>query len=189
MRIAIDPGHAGGSVDPGAVGVIGKPESVIALEMAEKLSGKLQAIGHETMMTRTYEGDVATDSLLYRAELANQWPADVFISLHCNSFSAPSAKGFEVWTGPGQNDSDLLATAIFEEVQSALPMLVMRPDYGDGDPDKEARFTVLTATNMPAVLIEFGFISNAQDAVMLADPAYQDIWLDAVVRGIIRWRS
>ncbi len=189
MRDAVDAGHAGGNVDPGAIGVVGIPESVIALQMAEKLTGKLQVIGHETMLTRTYEGDAASDSLLYRAELANQWPADVFISLHCNSFSGPSARGFEIWTGPGQNDSDLLATAIFEEVQAALPMLPMRADYGDGDPDKEERFTVLTATNMPAVLIEFGFISNAEDAIMLSDPAYQDIWLDAVVRGIMRWRA
>lgn len=189
MRDVIDAGHAGGGIDPGAPGIIGIPESVIALQMAEKLSAKLQGVGHETMLTRTYEGDAASDSLLYRAEIANQWCADAFISLHCNSFASPSAKGFEIWTAPGQTESDRLATEIFEEVQAALPMLTMRADYSDGDPDKEARFTVLTATNMPSVLIEFGFISNGEDAVMLADPAFQDIWLDAVVRGIERWRA
>ena len=189
MKDALDAGHAGGAIDPGAPGCIGIPESVIALQMTEKLSAKLLAIGHETMLTRTVEGDADSDSLTYRANLANQWGADVFISLHCNSFSNPAANGFEVWTALEQDESDLLATAIFEEVQAALPMLVMRADYGDGDPDKEARFTVLTATNMPAVLIEFGFISNGEDAVMLADPAYQDIWLDAVVKGIVRWRA
>ena len=189
MKICIDPGHAGGSVDPGAVGIVGVPESVIALQMAEKLAAKLQAIGHEVMLTRTAEGDAASDSLLYRAQMANEWGADLFISLHCNSFANQGAKGFEIWTSPGQNESDVVATMVFEEIQSALPMMTMRTDYGDGDPDKEARFTVLTATDMPAFLAEMGFISNPEDAVRLADATYQEIKMDAIVRGVTRWRS
>lgn len=184
MRICIDPGHAGGNIDPGAIGVVGVPESVVVLQMAEKLADKLQAMGHETMLTRTVEGDEDSDSLRYRANMANAWGADLFVSLHCNSFSNPAARGFEIWTAPGQNTSDIYATRIFNEVQAAFPDLVMRADYSDGDPDKEERFTVLMRTEMPAVLIEFGFISNPDDGALLIDPAAQDRMLDAVVRGI-----
>ena len=184
MKIAIDPGHAGGNVDPGAVGVVGVPESVVVLQMAEKLAEKLQQHGYETMLTRTYEGDAASDSLRYRANLANEWGADIFLSLHCNSFGSEAARGFEIWTAPGQNRSDDLATRIFNEVQTAFPDMPMRADYYDNDPDKEERFTVLVATDMPAALIEFGFISNPEDGARLIDPQWQDAMLDAVIRGI-----
>lgn len=184
MKIAVDPGHAGGSIDPGAVGIVGVPESVVALQMAEKLADKLRGLGHEVMLTRTYEGDAASDSLRYRANLANDWGADLFLSLHCNSFGSESAKGFEVWTAPGQNVSDEFATRIFNQMQTAFPEMVMRADFGDGDPDKEERFTVLVATDMPAVLIEFGFISNPEDGALLINPEAQNRMLDAVVVGI-----
>jgi len=63
-----------------------------------------------------------------------------------------------------------------------LQILVAR--LSDGDPDKEARFKVLTGTRMPAVLVETAFISNAREEGWLADPGFRLRMAGAVVTGI-----
>jgi N-acetylmuramoyl-L-alanine amidase len=68
----------------------------------------------------------------------------------------------------------MIAEHIYLEIEKAFPGMRMRPDTSDGDHDKEANFRVLTRTNMPAVLIEFGFFDNLQDALMMNDKMWQN---------------
>lgn len=185
MRIVIDPGHAGGRTDPGAVNTeLGLQEADIALAVSKTLGVYLEAVGFEVMLTRLRSEDTKTDDLSLRTEFANSHAADLFISLHCNAAENKQANGFEVWTSPGVTTSDKLATCIFKQIENTFPDMYGRADYSDGDPDKESKFYVLMATNMPAVLVEMGFISNNDEALLLNDPAWQNEMARAIARGV-----
>ena len=84
----------------------------------------------------------------------------LLISVHSNK---GGGSGCEVFTSPGETASDSVATVFFEQLEAAFPGIQMRSDRVDGDPDKEAKFTVLTASSMPAVLLELFFYDNEQE--------------------------
>lgn len=185
MRIVIDPGHAGRNIDPGAVnGTTGLQEADVALVISRLVEKYLFAVGYEVKLTRTEWEQAETDDLSYRTALANNWGADIFISLHCNSAANPSAKGYEIWTSPGDTLGDRLATCIFNQIAAEFPDRAGRTDYSDGDPDKESRFYVLIHTDAPACLVEMAFISNDEEAALLADAAWQDRYARAIARGV-----
>ncbi|WP_425061400.1 N-acetylmuramoyl-L-alanine amidase family protein [Sporomusa carbonis] len=185
MRIVIDPGHAGRNIDPGAVhAVTGLQEADVALVISRLVEKYLLAVGYEVKLTRTEWEQAETDDLSYRTALANDWDADIFISLHCNSASNTSAKGYEVWTSPGDTQGDRLATCIFNQIAAEFPDRAGRTDYSDGDPDKESRFYVLIHTDAPACLVEMAFISNDEEAALLADAAWRDRYARAIARGV-----
>lgn len=86
--------------------------------------------------------------------------AAFLISVHAN---AGGGTGWEVWTSKGLTKSDAMATVLFEEAQREFPDWRMRSDYSDGDPDKEAQFTILARTQCPAVLTENFFMDTEKD--------------------------
>ena len=185
MKVMIDPGHAGPNTDPGAVnGTTGLQEADVALVISRLVENYLTAVGYEVKLTRTDWEQAETDDLSYRTALANDWGADIFISLHCNSAANSSAKGFEVWTSPGDTLGDKLATCIYGQIAAEFPDRVGRVDYSDGDPDKESRFYVLMYTDAPACLVEMAFISNDEEAALLADAVWQDRYARAIARGV-----
>lgn len=102
------PGHSG-PVEPGACAV-GVRECDVVLAIATLLANQLDEQGYEVLLTRT--GDIATDKLAFRAELANANGADVFISIHANSVDNPSAHGTEVYYYPGSVQGKLLAACL-----------------------------------------------------------------------------
>lgn len=185
MKIAIDPGHAGRNVDPGAVNPkTGLQEADVVLVIARLIAKNLTAVGHEVIITRNQWEQSETDDLSYRTNLANTWGADVFVSLHCNSASNSSAKGYEIWTSPGNTEGDRLASCVYKQIAVEFPDRVGRTDYSDGDPDKEERFYVLVHTEAPACLIEMAFISNEEEVALLADTPWQRRYAQAIARGI-----
>lgn len=109
--------------------------------------------------------------LRVRAERANkiagQFPGSFLVSVHGN---AGGGEGWEVWTSPGETDSDKLAAKLFESAKYYLQGFKMRRDMSDGDPDKEAKFTILTKTRCPAALTENLFYDNEKECrFMLSD--------------------
>ena len=185
MKIAIDPGHAGRSIDPGAVNnTSGLQEADVVLMISKLLENQLTESGYEVKLTRNDWEEEETDDLGYRTALANSWAADIFISLHCNSAENENAKGYEIWTSPGDTLGDRLATCIYGEIAEEFPDRPGRTDYSDGDPDKESRFFVLIHTDAPACLVEMAFISNHVEAALLADAAWQDRYARAIARGV-----
>ena len=184
MRICLDPGHDG-VIDPGAVGQSGTLESDVALTVCQYTKEFLEASGHEVMLTRSAP-DADVNELYVRTAMAQEWGAELFVSVHCNAFSDPDAHGFEVWTTRGQDDSDALATALFEAIESNFPQLSGRKDTSDGDVDKEAGFAVLKG-GMPSALIELAFISNPEEELILRDPDYQKLFGLAISTGIQRY--
>ena len=190
MKIIIDPGHAGRSIDPGAVNnESGLQEADVVLMISKLLENQLTESGYEVKLTRNDWEEEETDDLSYRTALANSWGADIFISLHCNSAENENAKGYEIWTSPGDTLGDRLATCIYGEIANEFPYMPGRADYFDGDPDKEARFYVLLHTEAPACLIETAFISNSEEASLLADVAWQERYARAIARGVNNYFS
>ena len=184
MRVCLDPGHDG-VIDPGAVGQGGTLESDVALAVCQYTKEFLEASGHQVMMTRSAP-DAEVNELYVRTALAQEWGADILVSVHCNSFCDPAAHGTEIWTTRGQDESDRLATAIFDEIRNNFPQLATRTDMSDGDDDKEAGFAVLKG-GMPSTLVELAFISNPEEELMLSNPTYQKLFGYAIATGIQRY--
>lgn len=183
-KIADDPGHGGW--DSGAIGPTGVQEKVVTLSVARMLAEVLRSEA-EVRLTREDDrglGPTEDADLQARVNMANNWGADIFVSIHCNSAKDRSAHGCEVWTTPGQTQADALAESIIRAMEAALPELTFRKDYTDGDSDKEANFAVLTRTKMPAVLIELAFISNPTEEALLESPAFQARAAMAIAKGI-----
>ena len=180
MKVMLDPGHSG-AMEPGAVGPTGLKEADVALAIARFAEDELMRLGHEVKLTRC--GDIDNDGLSWRAELANAWGADLFISIHANAADSTMAHGFEGYTTPGDTASDLACTAILAEIGRAFPELAGRFDYADGDPDKEARFTVIMKADCPAVLIETAFISSPEEESLLGSAAFRQSYGKAIARG------
>lgn len=172
MKIVIDHGHSG-PVEPGACAA-GVRECDVVLAIAKLLAEQLYDEGHETLLTRT--GDIATDALAFRAELANANEADVFVSLHANSAANPAAHGTEVYHYPGSARGKRLAACL----QSRLVAEMGMSDRGV----KEANFQVLRETDCPAVLVEVAFISNEADRRLLTGYVGQLAAAVAVASGL-----
>jgi N-acetylmuramoyl-L-alanine amidase len=86
-------------------------------------------------------------------------------SIHGNAAGVEQASGIEVWTSPGQTKSDPIATIAYMKLKERLGSgWKMRPDFGDGDPDKEERFKMLVGHPLPAILTENGFYTNEEQA-------------------------
>jgi N-acetylmuramoyl-L-alanine amidase len=164
LRVAIDPGHGGR--DPGAVGYIREIDA--CYPAAQFLAQELIQRQHEAWFTHSPPLQGQKMPLAARYNAANAMQADLYVSLHCNAAESEEALGFEVWTSPGDTESDEYAEAILTTVSGVH----VRVDRSDGDMDKEAAFAVLTGTHMPAVLVELGFVTNRQEAQLLRNRNY-----------------
>ena len=130
-------------------------------------------------------------SLRERVNRANAWHKIerncIFISVHAN---AGGGSGFEIYTSPGETKSDRVAAVFFRKFDEMFryshPKVKMRKDTSDGDNDKEAAFTVLTDTTMPAILPESFFYDNEHDCERyLLDPKGRDNIAEAYFRAIL----
>ncbi len=175
-KIMIDPGHGGR--DPGAAGPTGVQEKVITLAVAKLVAAILAPVA-EVRLTRDSDialgADQSTD-LTARANLANTWGADIFVSIHCNSAANQSATGTEVYCYSLKGEGDKLAKAVHDRLIPALGL----PDRGV----KEANFAVLRETKMPACLAELAFISNHTEEGLLETPAFQARAARAIAEGV-----
>lgn len=180
-RVVLDPGHGGR--DPGAIGPSGVREKDIVLTVARLLRDELRPVA-QVRLTRDADTGLALGA---RAEAANAWRAGAFVSIHCNAAVNRKAHGFEVFTSPGQDQSDALAEHIITAVAAAFPDLRMRRDLADGDSDKEARFTVLLRSQVPAVLVEMAFLSNPREEALLVSPGWQRRMAGALARGLTQF--
>lgn len=172
-KIMIDPGHGGN--DPGAVGKRSKEKDNV-LKVGKKLKTLLENYGHTVKMTRSTDVFI---SLSQRANMANSWGADYFISLH-NNAASPSATGFEtfVYNGGVSQKTKQFQNAIHGAIASKIGIR----DRGK----KSANFAVLRQTKMPAVLIEYAFISNPNDEKILINEVDKlaELTCDGVIDAI-----
>lgn len=179
-RIMIDAGHGG--EDSGAYNrYLGVREKDVNLQVARMLKEELERRGAEVLLTRAGDArplppdapallDLSSRSradLQYRTALANQAGVDLFVSIHANA-GDPNDGGTEVyWSRENLNAprSRHLAALAQNRLVAALGLA----NRGV----REEMFYVVKFTDAPAILVELGFISNAQEAALLATPEFQ----------------
>lgn len=167
MKVLLDPGHGGKFQGACANGA---READFTLRLAAMLAGYLRIAGYDVSMTRTGDDNLAhtvSEDLEARCAIERKLKPALFVSVHCNAAYAPDAQGFEVWTSPGETASDKAAEAIINAFSKAFPSRRIRRDLSDGDSDKESKFRVLTGTLGAAVLVELGFLTNADETLWL----------------------
>lgn len=178
--IMIDAGHGGS--DPGASGSTSNGTKIVekdlVLDMSKRIQSRLTSTMSKVLMTRT--GDTYP-TLNERVAQANSSGADIFVSMHVNSYSTSSPHGTETWWNSTYEsaDSKLLAEEIQKELIATLGTYDRGVKHGD--------FRVIKDTKIPSVLVEIAFVSNKGDADLLADPAFRQKAADAVYRGIISY--
>lgn len=155
VKIYIDPGHGGS--DPGAVGN-GLREKDLTLKIAKYTRDYLNNNYNNATIRMSRTGDTYP-SLTARTNDANNWGADIFVSIHINSFNG-SAHGYEdfIYNGGVSSNTKKLQDELHKKLS---------PHFRNNRGKKRANFAVLRQSRMPAVLTESGFIDNKQDADFL----------------------
>lgn len=188
LLVVIDAGHGG--TDPGALSSFGGRnyiEKDLNKEIAYKTKKLLEQAGCRVEMARSNDDTV---SLQQRASFANSVNADLFISIHQNSFSSESAHGTEVYYTskypdagyPAQdrdnkmNKSKTLAGVISGNIASGVGFT----NRGA----KDGNLFVLRNTKMPAILVECGFQSNYSNVIKLSDGSAQEEIARQIVNGV-----
>ena len=169
-KVFIDAGHGGS--DPGALG-FGYRESDLNLQIAKKIESKLKSRGIDVKMSRS--SDIYY-SLSERAEMANDYGADAFVSIHQNSAESASANGIETYYNRNKEEEKPLSN----DVQTQVINKTGATNRGV----KNAEFTVLVKSNMISALVECGFISNESEVKNLSDSDYQDKLATGIADGI-----
>ncbi len=172
-KIVIDPGHGG--IDPGAVGHV--TEKNINLTISKLLADKL-AKSTSAIVKLTRNKDI-TLTLPQRVKIANDFNADLFLSLHSN---AGGGSGYEdyVYSGSLPQITTNIRKIIHKHTSSVW-VSAGRPNRGM----KNANFFVLRQTKMSAVLIENGFVDNVIDSSLLEDKVFLNKLTDGLLEGII----
>lgn len=177
MKIFIDPGHNNTGADTGAQDN-GLKEQDITFYIAQKVGARLQKAGVEVKYSRPNPtdnvGTTVDDSLNKRAQMANGWGADYFVSIHCNAGGGTGVETYCLATG---GKGELLAKA----VQTSLAAQTALANRGV----KTGNFAVLRKTNMPAILVECGFLDTATDAALLQGEAGQGKFAAGIALGVL----
>lgn len=195
--LVIDPGHGG--VDGGTHGTKLQLEKNFALDWALRLQTLLSTNGWKVFLTRSTDVDV---SLTNRVSFADRVGADLFVSLHFNGLSTaathsgvetfcltPSGLPSSVTRGFEDDTRTVFPNNTFdsENLQYAFRVHreVLAATHAVDGGVRHARFmSVLRAQHRPAVLIEGGFLSNAEEARRISTPAYRQKLAEAVARAL-----
>jgi N-acetylmuramoyl-L-alanine amidase len=177
--IVIDPGHGGKDLGTEAPMASIFKEKNLNLITAKILDGYLKQMGFRTIMTRTNDSFVSLEA---RANMANENQADLFISLHYNSAPSSQAEGIEVFYYRLDSNKERVASSkkLAESVLRHAIDLTEAKSRGV----KHGDLAVIRRTEMPAVLIEGGFMTNHQEMNRLRDPSYIKSIAWGVARGI-----
>jgi N-acetylmuramoyl-L-alanine amidase len=172
--IVIDAGHGG--TDRGARAKLPFcEEKRLCLQTARLVRKYLDQLGYHVVMTRTSDAFI---SLSRRVEIAQQSGSAIFVSIHYNSSRNPAAQGIEVFFHDSK-DNKSRASRSKKLADSILPRILRRTSATSRG-IKKGNFYVIRETEMPAVLIEGGFISNPKERGQLKSIDYQE----SIARGI-----
>lgn len=181
-KIYIDQGHNPENPNAGAEGN-GLQEQNITYQVGQELADLLrQNPDFEVRLSRptptTALGTSNSTSLQARVNDANSWGADYFISIHTNASSLPEATGVEAFAYSRPSRAFSLGEDIVEEVSQSTGLR-------DRGMKTRPGLYVLRRTNMPAVLVEIGFISNPSDAALM--DSRPDLFAQGIYNGILEY--
>ncbi|MEO8044619.1 MAG: N-acetylmuramoyl-L-alanine amidase [Spartobacteria bacterium] len=198
--VILDAGHGGS--DKGAISNYGC-EKDFALDVARNIKPLLEAKGLNVKMTRDRDVFVPLE---LRARIANASKDAIFVSIHFNATNSnPSAQGFEIFSltprGAPSTDDDALALR-FMNMQAgspvdapslALSMSVYHSVLGHfSEFDrgiKRARFAVLRLTQIPAILVEGGFLTERGESRLIAQSTWRQKLAQSIATGIINYKG
>jgi N-acetylmuramoyl-L-alanine amidase len=196
LKIGIDPGHqlhGNSSQEPVAPGsketkakvssgtsgrVTGRAEHEVNLEIALKFRDALKAQGAEVKMTREI-ADVDISNV-ERAEMMNEWGADLVLRLHCNGVSNAKANGIGLYVktkGEGAEASLTYAEAIIRR-------MVEETGANEDGVFRRDTYSGLNWSTVPNILVEMGYMTNEKEDRLLSDPEYQQKLIDGMVKGV-----
>ena len=185
--VVIDAGHGG--IDAGVRGAAtGVKESEINLAVARELRGKFANAGFDCVMTRTTSAGLYGDTskgfkmrdMQKRRQIIEDCDADMVISVHQNTCPLPSRRGGHVFFDGASACSRELAS----DIQRRLNDLC-----GEDNESLTGDYYMLKCTAAPSVIVECGFLSNAEDEKNLCDPDFRKRLAEAIFMGAISYLS
>jgi N-acetylmuramoyl-L-alanine amidase len=177
--IVIDPGHGGEDLGTNSTSPQKYQEKFLNLTTSMMLKRYLNQMGYKTVMTRTKDIFIPLNK---RASIANNQNPTLFVSVHFNSAPSKQAEGVEVYFYRSENDkirskkSQDLAQQVLDNI------LVTTQAKSRGV--KHGNFAVIRETNMPAILVEGGFLTNETEMQKIKDPAYLKRIAWGIAQGI-----
>jgi N-acetylmuramoyl-L-alanine amidase len=189
--IILDPGHGG--IDPGAVSREGLYEKDVVLAIAFDLRDLLSRAGANVIMTRQSDrslSDLPPEArvrahkqadLKKRVEIAQEHEADLFISIHGNGSPSSRWSGAQTFYFPGNSPSNR-PLAVF--IQQSIINLVGRTNR---QVQKIEHQYILKHLTIPSVNVEIGFLTNSEEARLLATEEYQQKMAWAIFVGIVKF--
>lgn len=177
--IVIDPGHGGHDMGTQSISKPRYQEKSLNLVTAQFVKGYLQQLGYQVYMTREDDTFVSLDK---RAQLANERKPALFVSIHYNSAPSAEAQGIEVFYYQSKDDKERMVKS--KRLAQAVLKNVLAYTKAKSRGVKQGNLAVIRQTNMPAILVEGGFVTNAEELQNLKDPTYLKRLAWGVVRGI-----
>lgn len=183
--VVIDAGHGG--IDGGSVGVsTNVSEATLNLDYAKCLKKLMEEFGFRVVMTRTTENGLYNplasnkkkDDMKKRSQIVENSNADFVISIHMNSFTA-KAQGAQVFYGKNDQPSQSLADNIQKYFVRNLTNARKESKVGD--------YFMLNAIKSPSVLVECGYLSNAEEEALLITEAYRYEVCYSILCGVLEY--
>lgn len=181
--IVIDPGHGG--PDPGVVvpdGALRWTEADLAYDLSARLEGRLAAAGMRVHLTR---GPAPATPLSdpARTRIANDLGADLFISVHIDGHANPGADGVATYHyGTGNGVTSTVGERLAGLVQREI---IVRTGMHDCRIHAKT-WELLRLTRMPAVRVDVGYLTCAEDRAKLVDPSFRDRVAEAILAAVQR---
>lgn len=187
LVVVLDAGHGG--IDGGVVGVqSGMKESDINLLLSRTLGRKLEEAGISVVQTRLSEAGLygtATDGykkrdMKKRAEIIRDAMPVAVVSLHQNFFSLPSRRGGQVFYN-GENERSKTLACLIQNSLNEMEECVRKSSPLAGD------YFMVKCSDYPSVIVEGGFLSNAEDEALLISEEYREKLAEAIKEGILKF--
>lgn len=193
LTVIIDAGHGG--FDGGAVAHDGTSEKDINLNIASTVGKMLEFNGINVIMTRTDDTGTEDDrsstisrrkvsDMKNRLSIINNTPNSVFVSIHLNKYTASSANGAQVFYSKNNSDSSNLGDCIQKSVVKQL-----QNDNKRVIKQATKSTYLLYNAKVPAVIVECGFLSNAEELRKLKTDEYQKQMAFSIYNGILDYLS
>lgn len=177
--IVLDPGHGGHDAGTQSISKPRYQEKSLNLVTAKFVRSFLQQLGYQVLMTREDDTFIALDK---RAEFANENKPALFVSIHYNSAPSAEAEGVEVFFYQSKENKE--RTQKSKRLAQIVLKNILEQTKAKSRGVKAGNYAVIRETNMPAVLIEGGFVTNEAELQNLKDPTYLKRIAWGIAQGI-----